>query len=122
MKEQISKEEAKGRTHRLTLLETYKETLQNLTDRIKDGNGVESRPLTKEEAEAIAALCKLGEFKPEDFGFSLNELITTEYLLKQALQAGFTSAMITLVMQMGPEIYKAIDYLIKNGEIEMLNS
>ena len=119
LKEQISKEEAKGRTHRLTLFETYKETLQNLTDRIKDGNGVESRPLTKEEAEAIAALCKLGEFKSEDFGFSLNELITTEYLLQQALQAGFTSAMITLVMQMGPEIYKAIDYLIKNGEIDV---
>ena len=38
-----------------------------------------------------AELYKNGDFKPEDFGFSLNELITNEYLLQQALKAGFTA-------------------------------
>jgi len=117
LKQQIAKEQARG-GHRLELLEGYVETLQKLTDRIKDGNGAESIPLTKEEAEAIAAVCKSGKFRPEDFGIRLDKLITTEYMLQQALKAGYTAAMVTLVMQMAPEIYKAIDYLIKNGEID----
>lgn len=118
LERKIATEQAREGINRMALLEGYKETLQMLTDRIQDGEGIESIPLTKKEAEVIAALCKTGDFKPEDFGFGLNELITTEFLLQQALQAGFTSAMLSLVMQLGPEIYKALDYLIHYGELD----
>lgn len=117
LKRQIIIEQARG-GHRLELLKGYSDTLQKLTDRIKDNVGVESIPLTKDESKAIAEVCKSGKFKPEDFGIKLNELITTEYMLQQALKAGCTAATITLVLQLVPEIYKSIDYLIKNGEIE----
>lgn len=119
LERKIATEAAKDGANRAALLESYKETLENLMDRIKDGEGVESIPLTKAEAEAIANLCKTGEFKPEDFGFTLYELITPEYMMQQALTAGVTSAVITLVLQIGPEIYKAVDYLVKNGEIDV---
>lgn len=119
LERKIATEAAKEGANRAALLESYKETLDNLMDRIKDGEGVESIPLRKDEAEVIAALCKSGDFRPEDFGFTLEELITPEYIMQQALTAGFTSAVITLVLQIGPEIYKAIDYLVKNGEIDV---
>ena len=119
LERKIATESAKDGANRAVLLESYKETLEKLSDRIKDDAGVESKPLTKEEAEAIAALCKDGEFKAEDFGFGLDEIITTEYILNQALKAGYTAAVITVVMQLAPEIIKAIDYLIKNGELDV---
>jgi hypothetical protein len=119
LERKIAEESNKEGANRVALLEGYKETLKQLTDRIKDGEGVESVPLTKDEAEAIAILCKSGDFNPEDFGFSLNELITADYILQQALKAGYTSAVITLVMQIGPEVFKAIDYLVQNGEIDV---
>lgn len=119
LERKIATESTKDGANRTALLEGYKETLANMMDRIKDGDGVESLALTKEEAETIAALCKTGDFRPEDFGFTLDELITTEYMMQQALSAGYTAAVITLVLQIGPEIYKAIDYLVKNGEIDI---
>jgi hypothetical protein len=117
LKRQIAEEQARG-GHRTELLKDYVETFQKLTDRIKDSNGVESIPLTKEEAKAIAAVCKSGKFKPEDFGIKLDEIITTEYILQQALKAGYTAATITLVLQLAPEVYKAIDSLIRNGQVD----
>lgn len=118
LKRKIATESVKEGQGRVALYDNYLETLEKLSDRIKDCNGVESIPLTKEESEAIAALAKTGEFSPEDFGFSLKELIITEYIMQQALKAGVTSAVITFAFQIAPEIYKAIDYLIKNGEID----
>lgn len=103
--------------NRAAVYENYKETLEKLSDRIKDSQGVESFPLTKEEAEVIAALTKEEGFNAADFGIGM-ELITREYVMKQAVKAGYTSAVITLVLQIAPEIYRTIDYLIKNGEID----
>ena len=48
-----------------------------------------------------------------------NDAINTEYMLKQALKAGYTTAAITVALQLAPEIYKAIDFLIKHGEIDI---
>lgn len=119
IKREIAKEGGKETSHRAAVLDNYRETLEKLVDRISDGTGTESRTLTKEEAEAIAALVKEGKIKPEDLGLSLNDIVTAEYIMQQALKAGYTAAVITLVMQLAPEIFKAVDYLIKNGEINV---
>ena len=58
-------------------------------------------------------------FQPENHGVTPDSAIRTEYLLKQALKAGYTTAAITVAVQLAPEIYKAIDYLIKHGEIDV---
>ena len=116
---EIAKESTKETSNRAAVLANYKETLEKLVDRVSDGSGTESRTLTKEEAETIAALVKEGEFKAEDFGLKLSDIVTNEYILHQALKAGYTSAVITLVMQLAPEIIKAVDFLIKNHEINL---
>lgn len=119
IEKQIAVESLKDGNNRALVLENYKETLKNLSDRIKDNQGTESIPLTKEEAEIIAELSKEGKFNPEDFGISLDNLITSEYILQQALKAGTTAAVTTLVFQLAPDIYKAIDYLVKNRELDI---
>ena len=119
LQREIAKESMKEGANRAAVLAKYEETLSKLSDRIKDGQGVESTPLTKEEAETIAKLCKEGDFKPEDFGLSLEELVTSEFILQQALKAGCTAAVLTVVFQIAPHICKAFMHLIREGEINV---
>lgn len=96
----------------------YQDTLNLLRDRISDNQGNESIPLSKEDAEKLAALAKEGKFDAAEFGITAPELLSMEMVVKESLQAGVSAAVISMVLKVGPEIYKAIDYLIKNGEIE----
>jgi len=80
--------------------DAYAETESRLTDTVKNDEGVSSK-------------------KAEDHGVTTDSAINTEYMLKQALKAGYTTAAITVAFQLAPEIYKAIDFLIKHGEIDI---
>ena len=95
----------------------YQETLNMLRDRIKDNQGAESIPLSSQEAKMLAELAKKGKVNGEDLGLTTAELIEYNYILQQAFKAGLTSATISIVLKVAPEIFKSIDYLIKNGEI-----
>lgn len=97
----------------------YAETERKLTDKITNDEGIESRSASRKELEDIAKESKKQEFKAEDHGVTADSAIKTEYLLKQALKAGYTTAAITVAVQLAPEIYKAIDFLIKHGEIDL---
>ena len=119
LQQRIASESMKTGANRAAVLAKYEETLSQLSDRIKNNQGVESIPLTKDEAEAIAALCKEGKFDPRDFGLSLESLVTTEYILQQALKAGCTAALMTIFFQIAPEIYSVFMHLIKTGEIDV---
>lgn len=102
-------------------VERYRETLKMLRDKIEDGKGTQSVALTKEEAEQLAKLAKDGKVTDEtlkDLGISTEDLIKYEYVLKEAFKAGMTAATISMVLKVAPEIYKAIMYLIKNGELD----
>lgn len=103
--------------NRALVSQKYLETLEKLTDRITDGN-VESIPLDSESAKVIVDLCRSGEFNPESFGVSLSELIRTEYILQQAFKAGYTAAVMSLALELAPQICDLIIHLIKNGEID----
>lgn len=96
----------------------YQETLDLLSDRLKDNEGVESIPLSKNEAEELAALAKKGEVNAEDLGLTTKELIKFDHIMQQAFKAGLTTAIISVMLKVAPEIYKAISYLIKSGEID----
>ncbi|MBQ9967939.1 MAG: hypothetical protein IJO88_04375 [Oscillospiraceae bacterium] len=96
----------------------YEETLALLSDRLKDNNGVESIPLSREEAEQLASLAKRGGITADELGLTTENLMKYEYVLQQAFKAGLTAATITLVLKVAPEVYKAISYLIENGEID----
>lgn len=99
-------------------VERYRETLEMLRDRIADNRGNESIPLSKQEAERLATLAKRGKFDAKELGLSTEELLTFDSVLKDSLKAGMSAAVISLALKVGPEIFKAIDYLIKNGEVD----
>ena len=96
----------------------YEETLKLLRDKVKDNEGNESIPLSEQEARELARLSKEGGVNPEDLNFTTEDLIKYTKILKQAYKAGLTAATISLVLRVAPEIWNAIAYLIKNGEIE----
>lgn len=102
-------------------VERYRETLERLSDRLSDGLGTESIPLSEVDAKTLAALAKDGDVTAEElkqFGISADEVIRFEFLAKEAFKSGLTAATISVVLNVAPEIYKAIDYLIKNGELD----
>lgn len=96
----------------------YQETLNLLRDKINDNQGVASIPLSNQEAQQLATLAKQGKADAVNLGLTTEELIQYDYILQQACKAGLTSATISMVLKVAPEIFKAIDYLVKNGEID----
>ena len=99
--------------------EAYAETEHKLTDTITTDDGTKSRTATRKDLEQIAKESKQQDFKASEHGVTAESAIQTEYLLKQALKAGYTAAAVTVAVQLAPEIYKAIDYLIKHGELDI---
>ena len=95
----------------------YQETLNMLKDRLSDDKGAESIPLSKKDAEVLATLAKQGKINADELGLTTEELIKYNYIIQQAFKAGMTAATISIVLKVAPEIIKAIDYLMKNGEI-----
>lgn len=105
-------------TKRPEQVKRYQETLDLMRDRVLDNEGNESIVLSKEDAENLAKLAKEGKFQASDFDISAPELMTVELLMKQSLKAGMNAAVVSLVLRIGPEVFKAIGYLIKEGEID----
>lgn len=114
LKRRIS-EEAQTRPDQV---KRYQDTLDLLSDRIRDNNGSESIPLSKDEAENLARIAKEGNINAEELGLTTEELIKVEYILKQAFKAGLTAATISCVLKTAPEVIKAISYLVQTGEID----
>ena len=109
----------RNRSMRTDVSEVYAETEMKLTDVIENDEGIHARRVSRKELEEIACESKKKEFRAEDHGVTPNSTITTKYMLKQAMKAGYTTAVISLAIQLAPEIYKAIDFLIKEGEIDV---
>lgn len=121
-------EGAKLATHRQALrnaeirpdvAEANREAEALLTDRITNPEGIESNPIKQKQLEDIARAGHEQSFHAEEHGLTLANVIKDEQLLRKSLEAGCTAAAITIAIQLVPEIYKAIDYLIKNGEIDI---
>ena len=113
------REALRNRPTRPDVADTYAETESRLTDRIQNDEGVSSKSASRKKLEDIARESKDKKFSAEKHGVTAESAIKPEYLLKQALKAGYTSAVVSVVFQLAPEIYKSIDYLIKNGEIDV---
>jgi len=100
-------------------VEGYKETLQHLTDRLNGPNGVESIPLSKEDSKRLALLARDGDIDLNKIGINTENLVTYKYIFQQALNTGMTTAVVSMVLKVAPEIYKAIDKMIKDGQLEL---
>ena len=112
--------ESKGREYSINSpkgFNKYEDTRNYLSDRVKDNKGNESIPLSKQEAHDLAQLAKEGGVNSEDLHLTTEELIKYTHILKQSYKAGLTAATISMVLQVAPEIWNAIAYLIKNGYV-----
>lgn len=96
----------------------YKETLKLLNTKISDGKGVHSVELTEKEARKLASLAKSGEATAKKLHMSVEELMGYEYIFKEAFASGVSAAMLSVVLSTAPEIFKAAEYLIQNGELD----
>lgn len=91
-----------------------------LQDRVSDGAGVESIPLSEMEAKRLATLAKEGNIDAKvlkQMGVSAEDLIQFEHIAKHAFKSGISAAIISLVISIVPEVYRAIVFLISEGEI-----
>lgn len=100
---------------------SHADTGKHLVGTVSDGEGVESKKLSVKGAKQIAEEAKNGEFDPEKYRYKKDPFIEKVRInyVNQALKAGLTAASITAIMQIVPELYKSVDYLIKTGEIDL---
>lgn len=100
---------------------SHMDTEEHLVGKISDGEGVESKELSIKESKQIAREAKKDGFDPEKHGYAKDPLLDEVRInyVNQAMKAGLTAASITAITQIVPELYKAIDYLIKHGEIDL---
>lgn len=113
--------ESKGREYSINSpkgFNKYEDTRNSLSDRVKDNEGNESVPLSEQEARELARLSKEGGVNSEDLHLTTEELIEYTNILRQAYKAGLTAATISMVLQVAPEIWNSIAYLIKNGYVD----
>lgn len=96
----------------------YQDTLDFITDKLEDGNGVESIPITKEQAEELARLAKQGDVDAERINLSAKTMIEFEDILRNSLNAGLTAATITMILKIAPEIYNAFELLVYEKKID----
>ena len=111
----------KDLTNRPDVANAHMNTEEHLVGKIFDGKGVESKELSIQEAKQIAREAKEGGFDPEKHGYTKAQLLDEIRInyVNQALKAGLTAAAITSITQLVPELYKAVDYLIKHGQIDL---
>lgn len=97
---------------------SYQQTLDNLRNRLVAPDGTSSKPATYEEMQAIAELSQKGEFRPEDFGLTVSQVIPAKYILKQAMGTGLEVGAMKTLFTIGPDVYAIISEAIKTGNID----
>lgn len=121
---EISKKRALTNAYkgRQDVADAYLDTAQNATDTISDGK-IHSNKLSKNESMEIAQEINTNEIKNakwlEKHGITTDSVITRTNIMKKATQAGLSAAVLTMIMQVTPEIFKSIDYLIKTGKVNL---
>lgn len=118
LRKRINKEKI-STADRQYLSESAQETLDNLAGRIENKEeNITSEALSKEDAEAIATLARDGKFEPEDFGVTPSQVIKPRYILKQAIGAGASAAVVQAALSAGPDIYQIFVDAAKTGDID----
>lgn len=95
------------------------DTLDHLRDRIIDSDGVESVPISREDAQRLALLAARGEFDasnmPEIQAVIMHEI---KFSLQEDLKAGLSAALLSMILRVAPELINAIDYQLHMGAFD----
>lgn len=116
--EYLKRRIAKESVTRPEQVKKYQDVLDNLATKIQSEDGVASYELTKEGAEKLARLAKEGKVDLSELGISVEELVDLKHILKEGLHAATTAATISFVLATAPELYRCLDKLIQEGELD----
>ncbi len=114
-------EKNRNRSIRPEVSDAYKETEKRLTSRIRYKR-ITSKEIERKGPQGLDATAhesKEQKYKAAEHGITTDNAIKAQYIVKQALKAGYTAAAITVAVQLAPEVFKAVDYLIRHGEIDV---
>lgn len=114
----VTRRVAKNVLTRPEIAESYNDAGKNLIDRVSDGN-IESNPLTKKDSTDIARDIKNDELDVNKYGVNTENAIKTEYIIQNAIKAGATTAVITMALQVTPELIKVINHLVKTKQLDL---
>jgi len=108
-----------NRQTRPEVAENEQKVLEELTDKITGPKGSESMPLSEPEAKLLAQHAKDENFDPAEWEITPAQRIEWKHIGTQALKAGLTAAVISVVLELAPEIIRIISKRIKTGEIDI---
>ena len=118
-KKAASRKAAKEQVNRPEQAERYRSTGDKLTDRVSNAEGVESKPLTKQESRELAKDASAGDVDLERYGISKQQLVQFEHVMKKALKAGMSAAAVAAALAAAPALLDAIEHLVKTGEVDV---
>lgn len=101
----LEKKIAKETVNRPEQVERYKETLQKLDDRLRDGK-INSIPLSKDQAEELAEIAKEGGINAEILELTDAQIIRLQYVVANAAKVGLSAAVVSGAISFGLSIYK----------------
>jgi len=99
------------------LVEKYRETLEEITDRINSPKGASSVPLNEKTSRVIAGEAKGGEFDAGQYGFNTGALISFDQIVKDSLTAGMNAAILVTILKLAPEFVKIMGNIIRSEGI-----
>lgn len=95
----------------------YQETMDSLKDRIKTKDGVQSKPLTDKELQALTEEAKDGNVDLDKYGVKISNYVSRSVLAKQVLSAGLSAAVLQTAIEIGPDLYTIIKESLQSGDI-----
>lgn len=114
----LNKKIAKEKQNRPEQVKRYEDTKKHLTTKVEDGQGVESKELSKKEAENLAADAKKGEVKAENYGFDAKSMTSAKYVMKESAKSGLYAAVFSMTIKVLPDLCKCIGNTIENEKID----
>lgn len=114
----LEKKISSERTKRPEQVKRYEDTKKHLKTKIEDGKGVESKELTKKDAETIAADAKKGKVKADKYGFDAKSMTSAEYIIKESAKSGLYAAVFSMIIKSLPDICRCIGSAIKNDGVD----
>lgn len=97
----------------------YKDTMDQLTTRIDDGEGVRSWALSKEGSRELAREVKSGEIDAEKWGLTKKQTVSSEHIARNALDAGAKAAAIAAAIALAPVVLETISRSVESRELDL---
>lgn len=88
------------------------------TDHVRDKEGNHSFAEDNKTFQEMAERSKKGEARADDYHLTTEEVVKFKHIFRQAAKAGVSATTISVVLKVGPELFKAVEYLIQTGYID----